>query len=147
MSIHQLVALCNHGLTPIDRMSIARLDVRPASPFAIRRRRDVQYSHIVGYMPEEGNHAASGHPRAKNETSDIIRAVREERAEYVVTLRRRPVVIIMPVQIAEAEAKRAATVVRENAAFWDRMAALGVDIAAKWQSDKTGVELIEEQRR
>jgi hypothetical protein len=37
--------------------------------------------------------------------------------------------------------------VRENAAFRDRMPALGAEIAAKWQSDKTAVELIEEQRR
>ena len=44
----------------------------------------------------------------------------------------------------EAEAERAATAVRENAAFWDRMAALRAEIAAKWQSDKTGVELLEE---
>jgi prevent-host-death family protein len=85
----------------------------------------------------------------KNETSEIIRAVREERAEYVVTLRGRPVAVIMPVaeDWPEAEVERAATAVRENAAFWDRMAVLGAEIAAKWQSDKTAVELIEEQRR
>ena len=85
----------------------------------------------------------------KNEASEIIRAVREERAEYVVTLRGRPVAVIMPVAEGwqEAEAERAATAVRENADFWDRMAVLGAEIAAKWQSDKTAVELIEEQRR
>ena len=40
-----------------------------------------------------------------------------------------------------------AAAVRENAAFWERMAALRAEIAAKWQSDKTGVELLEEMRR
>lgn len=85
----------------------------------------------------------------KNDASEIIRAVREEQAEYVVTLRGRPVAVILPVAEGwpEAEAERTATVVRENAAFWDRMAVLGAEIAAKWQSDKTAVELIEEQRR
>lgn len=85
----------------------------------------------------------------KNDTSEIIRAVREERAEYVVTLRGRPVAFIVPVGEGQAEAKtlRAAARARDNAAFWGRMEALGAEIAAKWQSDRTGVELVEEQRR
>jgi prevent-host-death family protein len=85
----------------------------------------------------------------KNDASEIIRAVREERAEYVVTLRGRPVAFIVPVDEArqEAEVTRRAAALRENAAFWDRMAALRAEIGAKWQSDKTGVELVEEQRR
>ena len=85
----------------------------------------------------------------KNDASEIIRAVRDEKAEYVVTLRGRPVAVIMPVaeDWQEAEAERAAAATRANADFWDRMAALRAEIAAKWQSDKTGVELVEEQRR
>ena len=85
----------------------------------------------------------------KNDASEIIRAVREERAEYVVTLRGRPVAFIVPVDEGrqEAEATRRAAAPRENAAFWERMAALRAEIGAKWQSDKTGVELVEEQRR
>ncbi len=85
----------------------------------------------------------------KNEASEIIRAVREDRAEYVVTLRGRPVALILPVAVGwqEAEVDRAVATTRANADFWDRMAALGTEIAAKWQSDKTAVELIAEQRR
>jgi prevent-host-death family protein len=85
----------------------------------------------------------------KNDASEIIRAVREEQAEYVVTLRGRPVAMILP--MAEgwqaAATERAVATTRANADFWDRMAVLGAEIAAKWQSDKTAVELIEEQRR
>jgi prevent-host-death family protein len=85
----------------------------------------------------------------KNDASEIIRAVREERAEYVVTLRGRPVAVILPVAEGwqEAETARTAAATRANADFWDRMAALRREIAAKWQGDKTGVELVEEQRR
>ena len=85
----------------------------------------------------------------KNDASEIIRAVREERAEYVVTLRGQPVALILPMAEGwqEAAAERAVAATRANADFWDRMAALGAEIAAKWQSDKTAVELIEEQRR
>jgi len=110
----------------------------------------VQCSYIGGYKPKERKTMPQvGIRELKNDASEIIRAVREERAEYVVTLRGRPVAVIMPVaeDWQEAEAKRAAATIRENAAFWERMAALGAEIAAKWQSDKTAVELIEEQRR
>jgi prevent-host-death family protein len=85
----------------------------------------------------------------KNEASEIIRAVREDRVEYVVTHRGKPVAVILPVaeERQESEAQRAAAAARENAAFWERMEALRAEITAKWQSDKTGVELVEEQRR
>jgi prevent-host-death family protein len=85
----------------------------------------------------------------KNDASEIIRTVREDRVEYVVTHRGKPVAVILPVaeDWQETEAARAAAAARENAAFWERMEALRAEIAAKWQSDKTGVELVEEQRR
>jgi prevent-host-death family protein len=110
----------------------------------------VQCSHIGGYkLKERTTMPQVGIRELKNDASEIIRAVREERAEYVVTLRGRPVAFIVPVDEArqEAEVTRRAAALRENAAFWDRMAALGAEIAAKWQSDKTAVELIDEQRR
>ena len=110
----------------------------------------VQCSHIVGYKPKERTTMPQvGIRELKNDASEIIRAVREERAEYVVTLRGRPVAVILPVAEGwqETEAGRAAAATRANADFWDRMAALRAEIAAKWQSDKTGVELLEEMRR
>jgi prevent-host-death family protein len=105
---------------------------------------------MSGYKPKERTTMPQvGIRELKNDASEIIRAVREERAEYVVTLRGRPVAFIVPVaeERPDAEAARRAATIRENAAFWDRMAALGAEIAAKWQSDKTAVELIDEQRR
>jgi prevent-host-death family protein len=85
----------------------------------------------------------------KNEASEIIRAVREERIEYVVRHRGRPVAVILPLDEGwqEAEAQRVAAEVRASSDFWDRLETLGAQIAARWQNDKTAVELIEEQRR
>ena len=34
----------------------------------------------------------------KNETSEIIRAVREEKAEYIITLRGQPVAVLRPLE-------------------------------------------------
>lgn len=41
----------------------------------------------------------------KNETSEIIRAVREERVEYIITLRGEPVAILRPVAPVEKDAE------------------------------------------
>ena len=64
----------------------------------------------------------------KNEASEIIRAVREERAEYVVTYRGQPVAVILPVD----ESSRAVQIgqllaaSRPNDDFWARLNALVV---------------------
>ncbi len=85
----------------------------------------------------------------KNDTSEIIRAVREDRVEYVVTHHGRPVAVILPVDEAwqEVETEYAVAAVQGSREFWDRLAVLRAEIAAKWQSDKTAVQLLEEQRR
>lgn len=85
----------------------------------------------------------------KNEVSEIIRAVREERAEYVVTYHGQPVAVILPVpessRLAQTEHLLAAS--RPDDDFWAQLDALGREIDAQWKSDKTAVELISEQRR
>lgn len=79
----------------------------------------------------------------KNQASRVIRAVREEMAEYVVTLRGEPVAILRP--LTEEEARRLRDVdIDERLA---EMKALAREVAAAWVSDKSGVELVAEQRR
>ena len=48
----------------------------------------------------------------KNETSEIIRAVREEQAEYIVTYRGRPVAVILPLD-ENARSTREARILAE----------------------------------
>ena len=81
----------------------------------------------------------------KNKASEIIRSVREEQAEYVITYRGKPVATIRP--IPEGAEGYAVDDVRPDAEFWTQLDELRDEIAANWQSDKTAVELIEEQRR
>ena len=79
----------------------------------------------------------------KNQASRVIRAVREEMAEYVVTLRGEPVAILRP--LTEEEARRLREVeIDETLA---EMKALAHEVAAAWTSDKSGVDLVAEQRR
>jgi len=85
----------------------------------------------------------------RNERSRIIRAVREQKAEYVATCRGRPVTEILPV---DAETRARATEdalvrARRQARCWASLHALAAEIDATWTSEKSAVELVQDQRR
>jgi prevent-host-death family protein len=79
----------------------------------------------------------------KNHASRFLRAVREEMAEYVVTLRGEPVAVLRPLTEEEDRRLRQAEI-RDALA---EMKILAGEVAGAWTSDKSGVELIAGQRR
>jgi prevent-host-death family protein len=85
----------------------------------------------------------------KNQTTEIIRDVRENQAEYVVTYHGKPVAVLLPIDEAwlESEARRAAEAVTPGDDVWAELEAIRQEIGQSWQSEKTGVELVSEQRR
>ena len=85
----------------------------------------------------------------ENQATEILRNVWENRAEYVVTCRGRPVAVLLPVdrEWLETEAQRAAEAVTPGESVWAELEALRREIGESWQSDKTAVELVSEQRR
>ena len=85
----------------------------------------------------------------KNDTSQIIRAVREDQAEYIVTYRGRPVAVILPVDEAMRSkgTDRLLDEARQHADYWATLDALAAEIDAAWTSEITAAELVEEQRR
>ncbi|MCO6451058.1 MAG: type II toxin-antitoxin system prevent-host-death family antitoxin [Caldilineales bacterium] len=94
-------------------------------------------------MPEVGIR------QLKNEASEIIREVREARVEYIVTYRGEPVARILPLQ-DEDESQGQEPILaeaRQREAFWQKWDALTAEIGAAWTSEKSAVELLEEQRR
>jgi prevent-host-death family protein len=72
----------------------------------------------------------------KNRTSEIVRAVREEGVEYVITYRGRPAARLIPIANEE-----------DNEQAWQELERLSREISARWQSDKSAVELLDEVRR
>lgn len=72
----------------------------------------------------------------KNRTSEIVRAVREARVEYVITYRGRPVARLVPVTEAE-----------DTEQAWQELDRLSREVSARWQSDKSAVEILTEMRR
>jgi prevent-host-death family protein len=79
----------------------------------------------------------------KNQASRVIRAVSEEMAEYVITLRGEPVAMLRPLTKEERDRLREEQI---DSALTE-MRSLAGEVAAAWTSDKSGVELIAEQRR
>ncbi len=77
----------------------------------------------------------------KSQASEIVRAVREGRVEYVITHRGRPVAMIVPFEEASEET------MRSHEAFWDEMDALADELAATWDAEKSPLEYFFEQRR
>ncbi len=80
----------------------------------------------------------------KTRASEIVRAVRERRARYLVTYRGRPVGVLLP--IGDVEQDELASEERNRAA-WKELVALGQKMGEGWQSEMTGVEILSEMRR
>mgnify|MGYP000953545742 CR=1 FL=1 len=78
----------------------------------------------------------------KNRATQIIRAVREEQAEYLVTVDGEPVAVLRPLAEADLQAERAEGWRR----FIARMQEVAERIGAEWQSEKGAVELLSEIR-
>lgn len=87
--------------------------------------------------------ATIGVRELKNEATRVVREVRETQAEYIVTVRGEPAVVIRPFTTEDAELLRLARIERHLQALND----LADKIGEAWTSPKSGVELIAEQRR
>jgi prevent-host-death family protein len=81
----------------------------------------------------------------KAHASEIVRAVRERRARYLVTYRGRPVGLLMPL---EATSPAGELIDGETqAAVWEELTHLGQEIGWGWQLPVTSAELLSEMRR
>jgi prevent-host-death family protein len=72
----------------------------------------------------------------KNRASQILRAVREGQAEYVITYRGQPVARLVPVA-GPQDSERA----------WQELERLSQEISAHWRSDQSALELLAQVRR
>ena len=85
----------------------------------------------------------------KNDASEVIRAVREEGAEYIVTYHGRPVAVILPIEssLAEAGIQGILDASRPTNDFWARLDAIAARIGTTIPSDMSAAEMVAEQRR
>jgi len=76
----------------------------------------------------------------KSRASEVVRAVKEERARYVITQRGKPVATIIPMDAILPEKK-------SNDEVWERLMRLGEQISKGWKNEKSAVEILSEMRR
>lgn len=75
----------------------------------------------------------------KEQASEIIRQVRDERVRYVITHRGAPVAVLLPFD--EAGQPPAGVEV------WDELSQLGEEVGRRWRDDRLPTELLAELRR
>ncbi len=75
----------------------------------------------------------------KARASEVVRAVKEQRARYVITQRGKPAALLIPLD-ADYDRAKADEV-------WARLEELGRQIAECWTSEKSAVEILSEMRR
>jgi prevent-host-death family protein len=83
----------------------------------------------------------------REQTSEVIRRVREERAEYVVTYQGRPVAVILPLDTEQAEVEMVKASKNAVLGDWERYERLAEEIRSAWPSDLATQDLIDAVRR
>ena len=81
----------------------------------------------------------------KIRASEIIRKVRDQRVQYVVTYRGRPVGLLTPLDEAVLSPQQPG--VEAASACWETLVQLGEEIGEGWRSPLTSTELLSEMRR
>jgi prevent-host-death family protein len=74
----------------------------------------------------------------KTHVSEVVRAVKETRARYVITQRGKPAALIIPLDAAPTKA--------QGDDVWERLEKLGEEIAKGKTSDKSIVDILSEMR-
>ena len=78
----------------------------------------------------------------KNQTSSIVRRVREEAAEYVITLHGQPVAILRPIGTDDTEDMQK----QRSLDSWHSLLELGASLSESNQRAESAVEILAEMR-
>jgi len=75
----------------------------------------------------------------KSRASEVVRAVKEERARYVITQRGKPAALIIPLDAVPLK--------KSDDEAWERLMKIREELGKGWQSEKSAVEILSEMRR
>ena len=83
----------------------------------------------------------------RENTAEVLRRVREERAEYVVTLHGRPTALLLPIDADAAEEAMLRAGRGRVGDGWQRYARLAEQLGAAWPSEVDTQTLLDKMRR
>jgi prevent-host-death family protein len=85
--------------------------------------------------------------KLREQTSEVLRQVREAQAEYIITYQGKPVALLLPVQAEVVEKTMVEAGQRSVADGWETYARLAEELRRDWPADKSTQELMDEIRR
>lgn len=93
--------------------------------------------------------ASIGIRELKNQATEILRTVREEHTEYIVTYRGEPVAFLLPLDNVTKQPLNAQPLTRPkpSAALLAELEKLRQKIGQDWKTKSTAAEAVAEQRR
>jgi prevent-host-death family protein len=83
----------------------------------------------------------------QEQTSEVIRRVRQDRADYVVTYQGRPVVIILPLDAGWTEREMVQASKKAVLGSWERYERLAEELRRAWPTDLSNQDVIDSIRR
>jgi prevent-host-death family protein len=83
----------------------------------------------------------------REQTSEVIRRVRQDRAEYVITYQGRPVAIILPLDAGRAEKEMVQASKKAVLDNWERYERLAEELRRAWPTDLSTQDVIDSIRR
>jgi prevent-host-death family protein len=83
----------------------------------------------------------------REQTSEVIRRVRQDRAEYVVTYQGRPVAVILPLDAGRAEREIVQASKKAVLGSWERYERLAEELRRDWPADLSTQDVIDSIRR
>jgi len=83
----------------------------------------------------------------REQTSEVIRRVRQDRAEYVVTYQGRPVAVILPLDAGRAEKEMVQASKKAVLDGWERYERLAEELRRAWPTDLSTQDVMDSIRR
>ncbi len=83
----------------------------------------------------------------RSKTAEVLRRIREESAEYVVTHQGKPVALMLPVDAEAIEAKLVEAAKQSSGAGWETYRALAENLREIWPEGKDTHAVINEIRK
>ena len=83
----------------------------------------------------------------RERTSEVLRQVREEGVEYVITYQGRPIAMLLPVDAERVEAAMVQASKRSVTGGWETYAQVAEQVRQAWPAEQSTQELLDEIRR
>jgi len=83
----------------------------------------------------------------REHTTEVLRHVREEKAEYVVTYQGRPIALLLPVNMETMEAAMIEAGKQSVVGGWEAYARLAEQARKVWLTEQSSQDLLDEIRR